>query len=58
MKDGFQLEREFRNFILDAINIDIDDTARWVGNNLNPEEVFSEDDLADWALKNGFVREV
>ena len=34
----------------------LDEIIEWIEGNLGPEEVFSENDLTDWALNNGFVR--
>lgn len=27
----------------------------WIGANLDPEDVFDDEELANWALNNGFV---
>jgi hypothetical protein len=35
----------------------LDEILGWIEGNLMPEEVFSENNLIDWALNNGFVRE-
>jgi len=32
----------------------LDNIAEWIGENLEPEDVFSATQLRDWALDNGF----
>lgn len=32
------------------------DSIDWIAENLSPEEVFSIEDLEEWALENEFVR--
>lgn len=48
----FTLEREIKE---DAVSIDILHVLEIIVNNLDPEDVFSDDDLKQWALDNGFV---
>ena len=38
-------------------NTALDNAIDWIGNNLNPDEVFSESDLGEWAEKNGYTKE-
>ena len=43
------------NFINDVVNQDLLDTAVvWIGDNLQPEDVFSQTELEDWAFADGF----
>ncbi|MFC1924280.1 hypothetical protein ACFLXA_02820 [Chloroflexota bacterium] len=35
----------------------LEDAVDWIGINLSPEDVFSDKDLEDWALDNGFIKE-
>ena len=41
-------DQQFGTRFLDAI-------AEWMDENLMPEDVFSEESLADWARANGYV---
>jgi hypothetical protein len=42
-------------FILDVVNQDLLDVAVvWIGDNLEPEDVFSQRQLEDWAFADGF----
>jgi len=34
-----------------------EDIVSWIGDNLDPDEVFDEQTLRDWAEANGFVLE-
>ena len=38
-------------------NYPLDDAIDWIANNLSPEDVFSEEQLQEWALDHGFVEE-
>jgi len=35
-------------------NTFLDDCVLWVGANLDPEDVFDDDALENWAINNGF----
>ena len=35
----------------------LDEAISWIQDNLNPDDVFSDDDLEGWATDNGFVEE-
>lgn len=48
------VSKEAKALLVDAI---ISECIDFIRDNLEPEEVFSDDELADWALSNGFVRE-
>jgi hypothetical protein len=37
--------------------IQLDEAIDWIKSNLNPEDVFDERDLRQWADENGFVNE-
>ena len=39
-----------------TVEVDIDAVLGWVQDNLNPDEVFSTDELDGWAELNGWVR--
>lgn len=45
-----QQEREF----MENISPTLDEVIEWIKNNLNPEDVFDEDDLIEWAEDNGY----
>ena len=32
-----------------------DDIAEWMADNLEPEEVYTEEQLREWALENGYI---
>lgn len=42
-------DREFGSYFLD-------DIANWIGQHYNPEDVFDESELIQWALDNGFEK--
>jgi hypothetical protein len=48
-----QQEREF----IDSISPDLNQVIEWIKRNLNPEDVFDEEDLIDWAEDNGYFNE-
>lgn len=35
----------------------LDNAILWIGNNLDPDDVFDEKDLIAWATSNGYVKE-
>jgi len=35
----------------------LEEAIEWIASNLDPEDVFSENDLSCWAENNGFVEE-
>ena len=48
--------KEDREFITEMISSTLlEDAMAWIGMNLNPEDVFSEGDLASWAENNGYT---
>jgi len=48
--------KEDSDFISEVISQTLlEESMQWIGDNLNPEEVFSERKLAEWATENGFV---
>jgi hypothetical protein len=34
----------------------LEDSIRWINSNLNPEDVFSMEDLNTWALDHGYSK--
>ena len=43
-------------FIKSVVSKDLlENSIEWIASNLNPEDVFSKDDLSDWAIENGYV---
>ena len=34
----------------------LDEAVDWIGANMRPDEVFTEEDLVIWADENGFVK--
>lgn len=52
---------EFRDFIMGACSFDapsLDDIIDYIRNNLEPEQVYRQTALENWAVNNGFVSEV
>lgn len=52
-----------RDAVIESIEgIDFDDLEEKIRmileRNFNPEDIFSNDELTDWAVKNGFEKEV
>ncbi len=39
------------------VNVDDDEIIDYINSNKRPEDVFSEAELREWALDNGFVEE-
>lgn len=35
----------------------LEEAISWIAYNMNPEEVFSENDLEHWAINNGYNKE-
>jgi len=48
-----QQEREF----IESISPSLDEVIEWIKRNLNPEDVFDENDLEAWAEDNGYFVE-
>jgi len=49
---------EDREFITEMISSTLlEDAMAWIGMNLNPGDVFGDDDLKEWAESNGYVVE-
>ena len=49
-----QTEDDFTMSVFGGIFLDT--VVGWVADNLDPENVFSESQLENWALENGFTR--
>ena len=52
--------REFKSFLEEEIiprDILEDSIIPWIGDNLDPDDVFSEKKLEAWAESNGYVKE-
>jgi len=49
---------ENEHFIREVIGNDaLEDAVEWIGQNLDPADVFSYSQLEEWALDNGFAME-
>lgn len=35
----------------------LEEAIDWISSNMNPEEVFSDEDLSFWAEQNGYIKE-
>ena len=43
-------------FVSDMIGMELlDNAVEWISKNLKPEDVFTDSELEDWALDNGYV---
>jgi hypothetical protein len=59
MPTGTQ-DKDFANQMVDHLIVSVaalDAAIEWVGKNLNPDDVFSSNDLEAWAENNGYVKE-
>tara|TARA_R110000824_G_scaffold526_1_gene3308 strand:+ start:1088 stop:1261 length:174 start_codon:yes stop_codon:yes gene_type:complete len=45
-------DKEFINSVIGSSLLE--EAIQWIQSNMGPEDVFSEDDLADWAESNGY----
>ena len=45
------------DFLVRLLSIDFGDVLEYVQQNYQPEEVFSETELDDWATENGYIKE-
>jgi len=50
------LNRYFVEYMLDIDGF-LDTAVEWIRDYLQPEDVFNQDTLADWAEDNGFIKE-
>ena len=50
---GYRENKEFKDDIFGNI---LDDAINWIQSNLQPEDVFDEEKLKDWAEDNGYVK--
>ena len=50
-------DNAYREMVLGEIasSIQLDEVIGWIKSNLNPEDVFDEKDLRQWADENDFV---
>ena len=53
MSYSFKLNADFTDGIINKGTL-LDDAVDWIKSSLEPENVFDESDLEDWALRNGF----
>jgi len=50
--------RDNKNFVNSVLGSNVlEDAVEWIKNNLQPDEVFTEDELGTWAYENGFLKE-
>ena len=52
-----QSEHRLESAVLESIYIDISDLLYSISIHLDPEDVFSDEMLEDWAESNGYVKE-
>ena len=52
-------DADFLDMLMRTLKVDFDtapaEVLAWVALKFKPEQVFAESDLAEWALKSGFV---
>ena len=48
---------EERDFKTDVLSVDLDAVISWVRENRTPGDVYAYDDLEDWAIGAGFIKE-
>ena len=52
---------EGRSFIAHVIGLDgvdvLTDSVSWIADNLQPDEVFSDEALREWASENGLIED-
>jgi hypothetical protein len=48
-----QQDREFLGTIINSTLLE--EAIEWIANNMNPEDVFSESQLDEWAVDNDWV---
>lgn len=49
---------EYKGFLLNIFPPELLDTVTdWIQNSLTPDEVYRKEDLEEWALDNGFIKE-
>lgn len=49
-------ENSFNNYVFGGSFL-LESSIEWIQSNLNPEDVFSKENLEIWAEENGFVEE-
>lgn len=57
-KQDREFENEIKNYLeVNVSNLALDATISWIAQNLDPIDVFDEDDLIEWAESNGYTKE-
>lgn len=54
--------RDFKDYMVQLIETTMSDSSLqeamdWIGTEFNPEDIFSEKQLAEWAESNGYTKE-
>ena len=52
-----QSERRLESAVLESVYINMDDLLYSISIHLEPEDVFSDEMLEEWAESNGYVKE-
>lgn len=47
--------RQNEDMLREFFHLDAADVVRYVGKNFDPDDVFEAEDLAQWAIDNGYV---
>lgn len=55
MASGKQ-NRDFTEFLVSGMTM-LDAATEWIRDNMNPDQVFDDKQLEEWAEANGFVKE-
>lgn len=48
-------DRDFIEFVVTPYLLEM--SIQWISENMEPRDVFSQEDLARWAKRNGYVKE-
>lgn len=58
MRTTSREDGEFESLIKERIDLgDASWVLDWIAENFEPEDVYSRDNLANWAIENGFIEE-
>jgi len=51
--------KDGKNFISSVVSDDLlSEAISWIASNLEPEDVFSEQQLSEWAIENDFSKDL
>ena len=52
-------DRSFRSLLIDQLNLDqqYDWILEWIAEEFNPDDIFDNERLNEWAIENGYIKE-